>query len=161
MSTYIKRLTFLPDTAKFKEYKTLRAKLLWDAHARPDISAFVSMDGSVTNESFEPKHVQRINQHVQYLLSTSDVSLSFPKLDAESLHMVVYADASHANREDGTSQLGYLICLSDKTKKGYAFWITAHANHGVLKGARWRLRRWPYRPLVMQRLRCVTNWPRC
>jgi hypothetical protein len=34
--------------------------------------------------------------------------------------MVVCADASHANREDGTSQLGYLICLSDK-KKGMYF----------------------------------------
>jgi Reverse transcriptase (RNA-dependent DNA polymerase) len=156
MSTYIKRLTCLSTTATFKEYRTLRAKLLLVAHARPDISAFVSMDGSVTEESFEPKHVQRINQHVQYLLSTSDVSLSFPELDAEYLHMVVYADASHANCEDGSSQLNYLLCLSDKTK-GYAFWITARANHGVLQGAPWRLKRWPYRQLLMQRLRCVTN----
>jgi hypothetical protein len=75
MSTYIKLLTYLPDASTFKEFRTLRAKLLWVAHARPDISAFDSMDGSFTEESFEPKHAHRINQHVHYLLSTSDVSV--------------------------------------------------------------------------------------
>jgi hypothetical protein len=61
MSAYIKRLTCLTDTATFKEYRTLRANPLWVANSRPDISAFVSMDGSVTEENFKPKHVQRIN----------------------------------------------------------------------------------------------------
>jgi hypothetical protein len=51
MSTYIKRLTCLPATATLKEYRTLRAKLLWVAQARPDISAFVSMDGFVMEEA--------------------------------------------------------------------------------------------------------------
>jgi hypothetical protein len=146
----------LPSIATFKEYRRLRAKHLWVANARPDISAFVSMDGSVTEEIFEPKHVQKINQHVQYLLSTSYVSLSFPNLNAEYLHMVVYADDSHSSREDGTSQLGYLICLSDKTKR------VCVVNYRSCKS--WRVARssmaaktLAVSTSLMRHLLCVTN----
>lgn len=39
------------------------------------------------------------------------------KLDKDSLHQRVYADTSFANNADHTSQLGYIVQVSDKSGK--------------------------------------------
>lgn len=115
MTNYIDRLEFLPENAKYEQYASLRACILWLAHSRPDVSAFGSIIGSYRREDMSPVLIEQINKKLAYLKATKDVTLEFPKLDLQSLRLVVYCDASFANRNDKSSQLGYVICLADKT----------------------------------------------
>lgn len=115
MLNYIERMPFLRKNTTFDEFASLRAMLLWVSHVRPDVAAFVSIIGSVTATTFLPDHVASINRKVQYLKSTASIGLVFPKLDVDSLRLVVYTDGSFANRDDKTSQIGFVTCLTDKT----------------------------------------------
>jgi hypothetical protein len=117
MTSYISRLIFLADDATFDQYQVLRAKLLWICNSRPDICAFVSLCSSVTAEKFKTRDVRDINNVVHHLRSTADIRLLFPKLDAESLHLLVYTDAAFGIRDDKSSQGGYVVLLSDNSKK--------------------------------------------
>jgi hypothetical protein len=115
MKDYISRLEFLPEDAIFEQYASLRACLLWVFHAHPDVAAFASLCASDRKEHMDEITVRAISNVLTRLQDTVDLALSFPALDVESLHMVVYADASFANRRDKSSQLGYVVCLRDKT----------------------------------------------
>lgn len=115
MLNYIERMTFLYKDANFADFASLRAMMLWVSHVRPDVPAFASILGSVTDETFHPEHVILINRRVQYLKSTANVGLVFPKLDVESLRLVVYTDCSFANRSDKSCQIGFATCLTDLT----------------------------------------------
>jgi hypothetical protein len=118
MQTYIERLAVLEENASFDHYRRLRAQLLWVCNARPDICAFVSMCSSVTSQTFSGKDVRAINDRVRYLRRTNaEVRLHFPRLDMQTLHMVVYTDASFGTREDKSSQGGYVVLLADRSKR--------------------------------------------
>ena len=117
MSDYISRLKCIPDDASYQQYASLRASLLWLAHVRPDISAFGSIIGSYRQEDMSAEVIKMINEKVKFLKSTKDVTLTFPALDRKTLRLVVYSDASFANRKDKTSQLGYVVCLADASGK--------------------------------------------
>jgi hypothetical protein len=100
MSSYITRLELLPVGADFDHFRRLCAQLLWVCNSRPDICAFVSMCSSVTAKTFYPREVRAINKQVSYLQTTNDIRLCFPALDVESLHLLVYTDASSGVRQD-------------------------------------------------------------
>jgi hypothetical protein len=90
----------------------MRAMLLW---VRPDMSAFASFIGSVTAETYIARdHVKLVNENLLTLQATSTLGLEFPKLDYASLQLVSYVDGSFANREDKSSQIGFVTCLVDK-----------------------------------------------
>jgi hypothetical protein len=57
--------------------------------------------------------------------------LKFRKVDLESLKIKVYADLSFANNEDLTSQLGYIIMLTDKTGKCNILYYSSHKSRRV------------------------------
>jgi hypothetical protein len=61
--------------------------------------------------------LEDINKQVIYLKSTADVRLSFPRLGAASLHLLVYTDASFGKRADKSLQGGCIVLLADKYKK--------------------------------------------
>ena len=46
-------------------------------------------------------------------LQKHSLVLHYPKLDRKTLHIRTYADCSHANNKDPSTQLGFIICLSD------------------------------------------------
>jgi hypothetical protein len=70
--------------------------------------------------------------------------------------MVVYANASHANSEDESSKLGYLICLSDKTKRVCVMDCRSCKSWRVAKSSM-AAETLAVSTALMQRLRCVTN----
>lgn len=43
--------------------------------------------------------------------------LKFVQLDLDSIHQVVFADASFTNNPDGSSQIGFVIILTDANKR--------------------------------------------
>ena len=118
MQSFIHRLTPLQDDAGYSEFASLRASLQWLAHARPDLAAYCSITASITSREYarmSREAIDDINSRVRNLKGTASLSLTFPELDADSLKLVCYSDASFGSRYDGSSQLGYLICLADTT----------------------------------------------
>jgi hypothetical protein len=103
----------LPRDSTFAAHRSLRAKLAWITHTRPDISCAISQAAQVTDKEFEPKHIDALNKIIRHLRATPDVKLRFLKLDIQSLKLLVYTDASFANNANLTSQLGYIVVLSD------------------------------------------------
>lgn len=53
---------------------------------------------------------------VKYL-KANELHLKHPKLNKNYLRIRAYSDASHASNLDGSSQLGYIICLQDETDR--------------------------------------------
>lgn len=114
---YICKLQMVLPGASFDEYRSLRAKLMWTSHTRPDIACAVAMASQTTRETFSEESVLFLNRIVSHLKRTSQLCLVYPKLDMNSLCVVVYTDSSHDNLEDQKSQLGFIICLMDSSKK--------------------------------------------
>lgn len=116
-SEYIQRLKYLQRNAKFEDYRSLRARLLWIGNTRPDICAAVSISSSITKKVHSEKENDKLNKIVKYLKETKDIRLKYPKLDLNSLRLLVYSDSSFNNREENRSQLGFIIVLSDNTNQ--------------------------------------------
>ena len=118
--SYLSKLPILEKNSSFKHFRSLRAKLSWAVNSRPDIPCAVAQSTQVTEELFEKeqgKLIKSLNSIVRHLKKTLGLILRYPKLDKESVSLLTYSDASYANINDGTSQLGYVIFLTDKSKK--------------------------------------------
>jgi hypothetical protein len=81
MMGYISRLELIPDGADYAKYASIRAMLLWVAHVRADLSAFVSIVASLTKATFVSKdHVDAMDEKILTLKAMAHVGLQFPKL---------------------------------------------------------------------------------
>lgn len=60
-------------------------------------------------------HILAINKEPQRVNDTADITLSSPKLDSASYRLVAYSDASFDKRSEKSSQIGFIICLADRT----------------------------------------------
>jgi hypothetical protein len=58
---------------------------------------------SDVNEDVDGTAVIAMNKSLARLKDTADLALRYPALDLDTLHMVVYADSSFANRRDKSS----------------------------------------------------------
>lgn len=114
---YIEKLKLITPTS-WTQFTSTRAKLMWLTHTRPDICCSVAKATQVTKEKFETSDGQYgkdLNKVVKALRSTAGKCLHYPKLDKTTLRIQCYSDASWANNEDGSSQMGYIIFLTDAT----------------------------------------------
>ena len=114
---YIRRLKYLPAGSDFKQYRSLRAKIMWIVHTRPDIACAASFASQTTPDTFCDESVNLLNRILRYVKGTPEIMLIYPKMDLETLRLVVYADSGFANLPDGKSQLGFIICLTDDSCK--------------------------------------------
>lgn len=112
-SEYIRKLTKLEKDCTYEDFRSYRHKLAWIASSRPDITAASNLYSQVTQEIFEDKHVKQMNNSIKYLQDTVECKLRYTPLDLELAKIVVVADGSHATNMDSTSQLGYLVFLTD------------------------------------------------
>ena len=104
----------------FSTFRSARAKLFWSCQTCPDISCSVALLAQVTEEIYleeREKHIKKLNSVVSHLEKNPKFILRYPKLDKDSLHISVYSNASYCSNTDGSSQLGYIILLTDKDKK--------------------------------------------
>ena len=76
---------------------------------------------------------QALNSILRHLQATADRELKYPKLDIDSLRILVYVDASHNNRENNRSQLGLLILLADKTDRFSFLQYTSYKSRRVTR----------------------------
>jgi hypothetical protein len=58
-----------------------------------------------------------LNKRLAWQLQNPARGLKFVKLDINTLQLVVFADASFANNKDLSSQIGYVIVLTDVTSQ--------------------------------------------
>ncbi len=132
-SEYIQRLTILPEDCTFHDLRSMRAKLAWITHTRPDISCAVNMAAQVTEATMSMDHTKALNKVIKHLRKTPRQSLVYPKLDLQSLKLKVYADSSFANNADYTSQLGYIVLLTDKTNTCHVLHYSSHKSRRVTR----------------------------
>jgi Reverse transcriptase (RNA-dependent DNA polymerase) len=114
-ASYVDRLTFVQQRCKFEDICTVRAKLAWAVHTRPDISYSVSRLALTTASSFDAHTVVFANKVIRHLKLNPKLALRYPELDKTTLRLLAYSDASLHNNLDLSSQLGFVILLADST----------------------------------------------
>ena len=114
-SEFIGRLELLKPDCSFEDFRSTRAKLNWLTNTRPDIAFSVSRSSAVTSNTFQSNHIRDINRVIKHLKKTKYRSLRFPKLDQDSLRITTHSDASFSNNDDNSSQIRFIILLSDAT----------------------------------------------
>jgi hypothetical protein len=89
---------------------------MWVVNALPDIHYASYMASSITEPIFSSvlrAAVLVLNQKLKHMLNTAYAMLCFPRLDALTLRLLVYADESVNKGEEHHCQLGYIIFLAD------------------------------------------------
>ena len=89
----------------------------WLVNTRPDLACAVNTAAQVKESTFTEKDAISINKVVSAARRHSHRGILQQKLDINSLKIIVYTDAAFSTNADHTSQLGYLIMLSDDSKK--------------------------------------------
>jgi Reverse transcriptase (RNA-dependent DNA polymerase) len=114
---YISKLTPLETSnASITDLRQGRGKPAWVATwTRPDISYRVGKLSQVTEDTLSEDSVQDLNDVISNLLKTSEITLRFPDLDATSLYLAAYGDASLGGNADMSSQMGGVIVLRDSS----------------------------------------------
>jgi hypothetical protein len=101
---------------------------MWRINTRPDISCATSMPSRTTKDLFAIKpteHVKELNRIVRNV-KTISLPLLYPRLDLDTLKLVAYTDSSFSNNDDLSSQLGYIIFLSDSTGACQPLYYSRH-----------------------------------
>jgi hypothetical protein len=75
-----------------------------------------SFDFSFAAQVINPKEedTKRLNKRLQWQIDNQSRGLRFIPLDKDSLKLVVFTDSSFANNKDNSSQIGFVIALTDK-----------------------------------------------
>lgn len=110
---YISRLQALKKYDSFTTFRSMRARLAWVTHTRPDITCAVFKAAQITSGHHNSGCNLFLNRILRYLKRTPQISLQFHKLDLHSIQLRVYSDASFNDHDDNKSQIGYIILLSD------------------------------------------------
>ena len=114
---YLPKLEQLDNNATFTEFRSMRMKLAWLSHTRPDCLFQISSLAQITEQLFlstPSTFIQQLNKASTYATKYK-LDITFPNLDINSLRLIGYSDASFANNLDLSSQLGYIILLTDGT----------------------------------------------
>ncbi|KAA8493329.1 Transposon Ty1-ER2 Gag-Pol polyprotein [Porphyridium purpureum] len=111
----------LENPATFEETRSLRGRLSWVSNVtRPDLAYYTAQLAQVTETSFDAKVVHalvaKVRKHVDL---HPDTRICVPQL-AKKCRLLVYSDASFANNEDGSTQLGLVGVLTDEKGKACA-----------------------------------------
>jgi hypothetical protein len=82
---------------------------------QPEASFDLSFAAQVTNPNEDD--AKALNKRLDWQMKNPKRGLKFVKLDTNSLQLLVFTDASFANNKDLSSQIGYVIVLTDATRK--------------------------------------------
>jgi hypothetical protein len=82
---------------------------------QPEASFDLSFAAQVINPV--ENDAKALNRRLEWQINNPRRGLKFVKLDTSTLQLLVFTDASFANNKDLSSQMGYVIVLTDATKK--------------------------------------------
>lgn len=134
---YVKKLKPLGVAATFSDFASLRMKLAWLSHSRPDVLFEVAQLAQVTFDLFKEERtaiIKRTNRTVIYAQHQS-VVIKFPILDARHLRVIGYSDASFAMNPDLSSQLGYIVFIGDNSGKVIPIQFKSYKARRVVRSA--------------------------
>lgn len=114
---YGNKISLLEKGCTFEEFKSRRHELAWLTHTRPDVAAEAAILAQVTAELFKPIHISQLNAAIKRVKNDPRLGLIVHKLNLDTLNILVHADASFANLHDLRTQLGFVILLTDHTKR--------------------------------------------
>jgi hypothetical protein len=98
------------------QYVAQRARGAYIASVcQPEASFDLSYAAQVNNPT--ENDAKALNKRIQWQIENSSRGLTFVKLDQESLQLLVFTDASFANNRDLSSQIGYVLVLTDSANK--------------------------------------------
>jgi hypothetical protein len=101
-----------------EQYVAQRARGAYLASiCQPEASFDLSHAAQSTESTFSSDDIISLNKRLQWQITNQTRGLRYVKLDQSSLQLVVFTDSSFANNRDSSSQIGYVICLSDSTNK--------------------------------------------
>lgn len=123
----------LPSTSTFESFRSLRHQLAWLSNCRPDFTVGVNILSQVTDSKFDKSHIKEINRIVKHLRIQPSLGLPFPKLDLDSLRMMVFTDVSFANTEYLSSQIGFLVFLQDKSGRTNCIYFSSRKSKCVVR----------------------------
>ena len=84
---YIDRLKLLLKDTDFAGFRSMRAKLAWVVHSRPDIACAVAFASQITESTYNNGSYKLLNKIIKHLRMTKDICLKFPKLDMDTLQL--------------------------------------------------------------------------
>ena len=64
---------------------------------------------------YTPDDINLLNKRLAWQRTNKSRGLKYVQLHQDSLQIVVFCDTSFANNRDFSSQIGYVVCLTDKT----------------------------------------------
>lgn len=133
--SYIDNLKLMPKGCSYEDFRSMRAKLAWVVNSRPDIACAVSFASQVTRSTFNDQSHKLLNRIVKHLRATKNVCLQYPQLQLSTLQITAYSDASFKNNVDNTSQLGYIIFLTDASGKCCVISFSSHKSRRVTRSS--------------------------
>jgi hypothetical protein len=114
---YASTLKALPQTATYNNFQSMRQKIQWLGHTRPDIACSTANLAQIMESVFNRERkdcIEQLNKTVSHVHKNPDVVLKYTKLDKDSLLLRVYAAARFESNRDETLQLGFVFFLADK-----------------------------------------------
>lgn len=105
-----------PDLSPKDQYVAQRARGAYMASVcQPEASYDLSRAAQSTD--FTKDDVAALNKRLQWQVDNKSRGLRFVKLDQDSLQLIVFTDSSFANNKDLFLQIGFVICLVDKSNR--------------------------------------------
>ncbi len=98
---YSAQLRPLPEDANFFALASMRMKLAWLSHTRPDCAYDISQLAQITQFYWDDNRsqiVKSINRTVAYV-QKHPISIAFPQLDLSSISVSCFSDASFATNK--------------------------------------------------------------
>jgi hypothetical protein len=97
------------------QYVAQRARGAYIATVCQPESAFdLSFAAQVTDPQLD--NIKFLNKRIQWQIDNPMRGLTFVALDLDSLNLMIFTDASFANNKDLSSQIGFVIALTDKNR---------------------------------------------
>jgi hypothetical protein len=78
---YIESLSLLSKDADFESFRSMRAKLSWASHSRPDIACAVAFAAQVAPSTFTNDSYKLLDKVIKYLKMTKEIQWQYRKLE--------------------------------------------------------------------------------
>ena len=79
---------------------------------QPESAFNLSFAAQVTD--LQEANIKQLNKRIQWQIDNPTRGLTFVPLDINSLSLLIFTDASFANNKDLSSQIGFVIVLTDR-----------------------------------------------
>lgn len=129
---HVNLLPMAPKDCNFEEFRKFLAILAWLANSHPELCCLINRAAQVTSDTFSKSKIHEFNKAVNLVEGGSVLTLKYKRLDSDSMRLKMYADAAFATNDELSSQLGYIIILTDKTGTAHVLEYSSKKSEMVI-----------------------------